>query len=382
MNRIKVAHLVLGLGKSGAETMLYQIIKYRTSMAPEYKVISLGLSHYYEKKIREQGVKVVEITDTNRLRRIKKTITIIRSEVRDADIICSWLYIANALAFFLRRPNQRIIWCVRHSDISFRNNSLKTFFLSRACSLLSKGVHVIAYNGNRARQIHESIGYKPKMSVVLDNGVEIDEYTNNTEKGKSIKRQLEIDDRLKVILSVARNNKIKDLPTFVKMFSLVHKMDKKTVAIMCGSGIDKDNGELVDLCSQLGLNIDRDIFLLGFCEDVSALMNTADVYVLHSRGEAFPNTLIQAMSCGKPVVSTDVGDVRAIIGDERFVVEVGDYNQLAQRVYNVINMDKEEIDVLSKTNRDRIVQNYNIKMIVKEYEKVFHYEAEYNNPTR
>ena len=57
----RVVHLITGLGKGGAETMLYQIIKYRTKDAPDYVVISLGLSHFLEDRIEKEGVEVLDL---------------------------------------------------------------------------------------------------------------------------------------------------------------------------------------------------------------------------------------------------------------------------------------------------------------------------------
>lgn len=54
----RVTHIITGLGKGGAETMLYQVIKFRTNNSLEHKVISLGGSSFYEDRIRALGVSV------------------------------------------------------------------------------------------------------------------------------------------------------------------------------------------------------------------------------------------------------------------------------------------------------------------------------------
>ena len=47
----QVVHLIASLGKGGAETMLYQVLRCRTREDLSYKVVSLGESHYYEEPV-------------------------------------------------------------------------------------------------------------------------------------------------------------------------------------------------------------------------------------------------------------------------------------------------------------------------------------------
>ena len=57
----RVTHLIAGLGKGGAETMLYQSLKYRSQSDTSYQVVSFGETHYYEVFIRELGIEVVDL---------------------------------------------------------------------------------------------------------------------------------------------------------------------------------------------------------------------------------------------------------------------------------------------------------------------------------
>jgi len=81
------------------------------------------------------------------------------------------------------------------------------------------------------------------------------------------------------------------------------------------------------------LGITDDIDFPGFQLNVFAYMAKASLFVLSSRFEAFANTLVQAMACGTPVVSTDCPNgPRAILDDGKYgrLVPVGDWQMLAK----------------------------------------------------
>lgn len=365
----RVIHLINGLGKGGAETMLYQILKFRTDEAPDYCVISLGLSHYYEDKIRDLGIDVVEL---NLREHPIRSLHDLKKNLNDSDVLCCWMYVSNLLGYiFGRKRSKRLIWCIRHSDLTKEHNSKKTILINKICAWFSTKVDLIAYNGYRAMKAHKESGYRPRKECVLENGLDLSEYYPDTELGRQFRERHGIDDKVKVVLSVSKNHPIKDLPTFIEAYSIVAKKRNDTVAVMCGSGVASDDAKLTELCYKYKLTVGKDILLLGFMDNVPEVMNCGDVYVLHSAGEAFPNTLIQAMACGIPVVSTDVGDAKEILNNNDYVTNVGDHEGIATLIDMILSMDESGKRELSKQCRSLVEQKYNIEAVVKKYEGLY-----------
>lgn len=110
---------------------------------------------------------------------------------------------------------------------------------------------------------------------------------------------------------------LKDIPNFI--YALAQNKGKHNfVGVMCGRNIDVKNKELINLIKTSNLKIKEDVLLLGERSDINRIMASSYVYVMHSQSEAFSNTLIQAMSCAIPVISTDAGVSRDVMVNKEF----------------------------------------------------------------
>jgi glycosyltransferase involved in cell wall biosynthesis len=121
-----------------------------------------------------------------------------------------------------------------------------------------------------------------------------------------------------------------------------------------------------------GLN--ESVHLLGRRNDINDVMNGIDLFVLSSLSEAFPNVLNEAMLCGTPCVTTDVGDAAFIVKDTGWVVPSRDSKLLA----NAISQASQEKNLnktcwLDKKDacRQRIINNFSLEKMVKNYQKVW-----------
>jgi len=75
-----------------------------------------------------------------------------------------------------------------------------------------------------------------------------------------------------------------------------------------------------------GLRLAERFVLLGWRQDIARLLKSADIFLLPSREESFPQAVLEAMAMGLPVVATEVGGVRELVENEAtgFVVQRGD----------------------------------------------------------
>lgn len=365
----KVTHIITGLGKGGAETMLYQVIKFRTDQSLEYKVISLGGASFYENMIRdlETPVEVCPI----KKKPFSAMYHIVKS-VKGSDVLCCWMMHANLVGFLAAKlaDVRHVIWCVRHSNTGGKFLKTRTVWIDSICARLSSKVDAVAYNGNRSRNAYENLGFCKEKGLVLDNGCDCEEYAPNYEARGILLEELGISADKKVILSVAKNEPIKDIPTFIRAFAIFHKRCPDTVAVMCGNRIE-ENEQMLGLCREVRLKPHEDIFFLGLRHDVPLLLAACDIYVLHSAGEAFPNTLLQAMSSSCLCIATNVGDTRRIMENDRFIITPQAPEELAMKMEEIAAMSNEEQSVVKTGNRRRVQECFDIRDIVRKYEEIY-----------
>ncbi|MBQ6263404.1 MAG: glycosyltransferase [Clostridia bacterium] len=368
----RVTHLIIGLGLGGAETMLYQVLLNKSGPDTVHRVISLGQGSYYEDPIKDLGV---DLTVLPFKKRPVSVFFKLKKLLSGTDTLCCWMYhacfIGEAAFRKERKKGGRIIWNIRHGNLDKENNSRSTIIANGLCARRSGKVDLIAYNGNEARRVHEEAGYCRETGAVLENGCDTEEYSRVPGADRKIRDELGVPDGKKIVISAAKDLPIKDLPTFITAFGRVHKDMPDTVALMCGSGVTKDNERLTALLRAAGLRVDEDVFLLGMRHDIPTLFSASDLYVLHSAGEAFPNTLLQAMACGCPCVTTDVGDARRILDDEERTVKPGDAEALAKAIESALSEPEEGRRIRVRRNRSAVEERYDIKRVVKNYEMLF-----------
>jgi GalNAc-alpha-(1->4)-GalNAc-alpha-(1->3)-diNAcBac-PP-undecaprenol alpha-1,4-N-acetyl-D-galactosaminyltransferase len=108
-------------------------------------------------------------------------------------------------------------------------------------------------------------------------------------------------DRPKLVISVGRLAHQKGVDILLRAFSiLANDFPQWTLAII---GDGPEGANLAALAEYLHLQ--QSVSFLGLVRDPTKYMLTASLFVMSSRHEGFPNALLEAMSCGTPVISTN-----------------------------------------------------------------------------
>lgn len=130
-----------------------------------------------------------------------------------------------------------------------------------------------------------------------------------------------------VFVAAGRYRPQKDFPTLIRAFAEVRSRRPARLVIL---GDGPDRAELESLIEELGVGADVELF--GYTDNPYAFFSRATAFVLSSRWEGLPTVLIEALSCGAPVVATDCPNgPEEILDGGRYglLLPVGDVEALA-----------------------------------------------------
>lgn len=288
------------------------------------------------------------------------------------DVVQTWMYHADLMGGVLARLSgvRKVFWGIRHGNLTPGTVKASTIMVAKLCARLSRWVPMrIVSCSQQASVTHASIGYDKGRMTVIPNGYELSRYTPDPGARVQLRAQWSVSSGTLLLGMVARFNAQKD---HANLFAALQRLRQQGAAFHCvlvGTGMDVTNRDLQALLQKY--EVADVVSLLGRRDDVPEVMNALDLHVLSSLGEAFPNVLAEAMACGTPCVTTDVGDAGYIVGDTGWVVPPRNAQALTtglQQACHLFRSSTTSWKTRQQNARTRIVDHFSIDQMAAKYE--------------
>lgn len=372
----KVLHIITDLEQGGAEGVLYRLVKFDTSN--QHIVISLMSEGHFGKLMQESGIKVYTLNNSRGsfgFSGLKLLNRIIKQE--KPNLIQTWLYHADLIGSFVGALNGiNVYWSIHLSNLSYNSTRLTTFILIRLLAALSYFIpKKIIFCSFSSMKNHFQIGYSKSKAIYIPLGFNHDNYYFKDDIRDQFRSFLKLKNHELVIGCVARWDLQKDHNNLFKAISFLKDKPYFGNLRICLAGYEmtNDNDSLLRLINLNNLNKEMFLFLGSFLE-INQVYNGIDILVLSSKGESFPNVIFEGMLTSVPIISTDVGDVKALFGDLITIVPPSNSKNLSVELdkkilYMISNLNKREQD-LNENVRHRL-QPFTLKKMAHEYNNLW-----------
>jgi len=205
----------------------------------------------------------------------------------------------------------------------------------------NKADRIICYTEDEKKEL-TNLGVNPIIRVI-HNGIDTHLFSPNKEKEN-------------LILWVGRFIPGKGVEYLIEAFSILSKKYYDLKLLLIGDGPKK--GDILEKAKKLGVR--EKISTISFVpnDKMPTIYRKSKVFVLPSLSEGFPRTILEAMSCEVPVVSTDLPQIRNLISDCGFLVPEKNPVALVEAIDRLLS-DEDLRNKFGVNGRKKVKKNYN-----------------------
>ncbi len=251
------------------------------------------------------------------------------------------------------------------------NNSEYPFFLKNLLIRFSEAIARLVYYKSEAivsvnnfnKKWELLYGANPDKIQVIYNGIDTDLFKPQPKPAHLL--------NIPTVVAAARVFDLKDIITMINSCAVVKKAIPNVQYLIYGDdqAVPEYTEECLSLINELAL---QDNFkFMGPRQDPHNIFPEGDISILTSISEGFPYTVLESMSCGVPVVATDVGGVNEALGNGcGYSCKPKDAEEIGARVIELLSR-KDLREFMSQNARKRVLDNFTIDKFIKQYENVY-----------
>ncbi len=209
-----------------------------------------------------------------------------------------------------------------------------------------------------------------KCAVIL-NGIDVGGFAPDAARRALTRAEMGVaaEDATFIWLAVGRLAPAKDYLNLLRAFAAVRAEIPGAQLWVAGDARGDQKPPLEALAKELQIN--AAVRWLGLRRDMAALFDAADAFVSSSAWEGMPLAIGEAMSMAKPVVVTDVGGVRELVGDAGAVVPAKNSRALANAMLEIMQQSRESLAANGRAARERILRNFSMDATAETWETLY-----------
>lgn len=282
----------------------------------------------------------------------------------DTHIVHSFLYKSIQLSRLVRTISKKFS-LITSPRTNLREYPPPVFWLDKL--LRKKDEFCICESQASQITLIDRAGHDPARMSVIPNGVNLEAFQRDLKARDDLRGEWNVSPDTLVVGYFGRLSKVKGPDILLKAFASVVQENLKCKLVIAGSGEEREY--LETLAGKL--EVAKNVLFLGHRMDAPRVLSAFDLFVLPSRREGMPNSLLEAMATGLPFVAVEVDGVREIVSSEwkEALVPPGDVESLAKTL-SIFLQDESKRIFQSALNKKKIA-DYSLRRMIAGYEEIY-----------
>ena len=363
-----VFQIIASLVPAGAERLVAHLLEYidREQFSPVCICLGDPVGSHLEARVQQLGIPLYFLGkgDKMSLAVLRKLDALFR-QYRPVVVHTHLLALNYAYPLMIRYRTPARVYTVH--NLAEKDIGLRTAPMVRALAFRYRigGVVPVAIAEEVRASIQQLYGYPDPP--LIPNGIPTDEYAPDSDKRTWWRQAHGIEPRATVVTHIGRFAVQKNHALLVEAFAQV-RADAPLYLLLVGGG-ELENAVREQVA---GLGLQGRVRFLGVRADVADILRASDMFVLSSRWEGNPLSVMEAMAAGLPVVSTAVGGVPELVreGVTGLLVPSEDAGALAQAMQALVD-DPVRRQAMGAAARRHAVAHFDIRHTVRGYEQLY-----------
>tara|TARA_A100001015_G_scaffold163265_1_gene181462 strand:+ start:2376 stop:3512 length:1137 start_codon:yes stop_codon:yes gene_type:complete len=366
---MRILHIITSLNRGGAENHLVKLIGRQLKSGHEVKCIYLKGNGYWRKKLSYLGVECIFV-GLNHYIQIHKSFKI-ANIINCFDPQILHLHMPPAEIFGMiaskiakSRPLKII---TKHNDEMFGRNRLANLLCNPILNQCD-GVTFISHAVEKFFIQHNCLDQKETM--VTPYGIDCEDFAVNSNFDRENKlSSLGIPRKSGMVFcTIARLTQQKRVDVLLEGFSLfLDNNNSDALLLVIGDGEQRES--LEKLAQKMG--IQDHVVWVRYTEEISAILNSIDVFVLTSDYEGFGLVLLEAMAAERPIIATYVSAIPEIVIDKKsgLLIEPNDPKALADAMCKMLSSKQRE--KFGRAGKQRALTNFSNEAMSQNFEDFY-----------
>ena len=286
------------------------------------------------------------------------------AQAQKADLIHTHDMRANLLGYLL--PRRRVPWIGQvHGWLGYTHSGRWRLY-EGVDSRIIRRADLVLVGSTAARDEVRNSGVE--RVEIVPNAVPVPTEGAYEEKGRQIREKNGVGPDTVVIGMAGRIHPGKGQKYLIDALKLLIDKGRQIFGLIAGEGPDLE--AIRQQAKDLG--IAEKVKIPGYCEDVLEYAAAMDIFAVPSLKESLPLTALEAMSLGKPIVASKVGDLPLVVseGENGLLVAPGSAEELAAALDKLVCNEQSRLEMGVRA-RQTIVKDYSGQAMTRKLENVY-----------